>query len=365
MAINLSPRGLAEGSSRRPKTVIAIWGVVFLVAGFLMFNYLDDALTTEANFTNNPESKKGFDLLEERLRGPQPANEIVIVRSENSTVDSDPAFEALIEDIHTRIMALGPEVIVTGRTYYQTGDQTLVSEGRDITILPFIMAGEIVYAEDNVHLVREIVTDAGKTPGFDVFITGNASVNKDFAETGEKDLRKGEAFGIPVALVILILVFGTLASAIIPVIVAIVAIVIALGASALVGQSMDLSFFVVNIITMIGLAVGIDYSLFIVSRFREERANGLEKLDAISKAGATASRTVLFSGFAVAISLLGMLLIPSSIFRSLGIGAVLVVISAILTALTLLPAILSLMGDKVNALRIPIIGRTPKSLNEQ
>ncbi|MFQ5933008.1 MAG: MMPL family transporter [Dehalococcoidia bacterium] len=365
MGLNLSPRRLARSSSRHPKTVIAVWVVVFVVAGALIFNLLDDALTTEFEFTNNPESKRGFNLLEEQLQRPRKANEIVIVRSENSTVDSDPAFGELVEDIHRRIMALGDDTVESGFTYYQTGDPSLVSADGRITIIPFVMAGEIADAEDSIHLVRDIVDDADQTAGFDVLITGNASVNKDFQEIAEEDLRKGEAFGIPVALVILVLVFGTLASALIPVVVAVVAIAVALGASALVGQAFQLSFFVVNIIAMIGLAVGIDYSLFIVSRYREERARGLQKLDAIAAAGATANRTVLFSGFAVAISLLGMLIIPASVFQSLGVGAILVVVFALLTSLTLLPAILSMMGDTINALRIPLIQRAHARFDEQ
>ncbi|MCH8088764.1 MAG: MMPL family transporter [Chloroflexi bacterium] len=365
MSLNVSTQALARGSSRHPWKVIVAWVLVFVLGMVLIANLLGDALTTEFNFTNNPESKRGFDLLEERLRGPRRANEIIIVQSESATVRSDDAFQELVEGIHGQLMALGPDVILSSRTFYQTGDLSLVSEGGSITIIPIVMAGELEDAEDNIPLVQEIVDEADNTDGFDVLITGNASIGREFTEIAESDLLKGEAFGLPVALVILVLVFGTLASALIPVVIAIIAIVAAVGASALVGQAFPLSFFVVNIITMIGLAVGIDYSLFIVSRFREERAKGLEKMDAISAAGATASRTVLFSGFAVAISLLGMLIIPTSIFRSIAVGAVLVVVFAVLASLTLLPAILSLMGDKVNALRIPLIQKAHTRFDEE
>ena len=133
----------------------------------------------------------------------------------------------------------------------------------------------------------------------------------------------------------------------IPIILAVMAIAIALGAAALFGLAFDLPFFIANIITMIGLAVGIDYSLFIVSRYREERAGGLDKLDAITRAGATASRAVLFSGLTVMVALAGMLLLPNTIYRSIGLGAILVVVIAVVASLTLLPAVLALMGDKV------------------
>ncbi len=134
-------------------------------------------------------------------------------------------------------------------------------------------------------------------------------------------------------------------------------ITVALGAVALIGQVYPLIFFVTLMISMIGLAVGIDYSLIVVSRYREERRRGREKLDAIARTGATASRTVLFSGATVVLALSGMLIVPSSVFQALGLGAILVVIAAVMASLTLLPAVLALLGDKVNALRVPFIGR--------
>ena len=115
----------------------------------------------------------------------------------------------------------------------------------------------------------------------------------------------------------------------IPIILGVMAIAIALGAAALFGLGFDLPFFIANIITMIGLAVGIDYSLFIVSRYREERADGLDELDAIARTGATASRAVLFSGLTVVVALAGMLLLPNTIYRSIGLGAILVVVVAV------------------------------------
>ena len=156
-------------------------------------------------------------------------------------------------------------------------------------------------------------------------------------------------------MIILAVVFGALAAAALPMILGIASIAIALGLAALIGQSFELHVFVQNMITMIGLAVGIDYSLFVVSRYREKRARGLEKLDAIAVAGATASRAVLFSGMTVVLGLLGLLIVPHSVFFSLGLGAILVVTVAVMASLTLLPAVLSLMGDRVNKFRIPLL----------
>ena len=164
----------------------------------------------------------------------------------------------------------------------------------------------------------------------------------------ESDLAKGESIGIPVALIILLIVFGALVSALLPLMLAGVAIIVALALTALVGQVFELSFFVSNMITMMGLAVGIDYVLFIVSRYREERAAGRDKLAAIERSGSTASRAVLFSGITVVVALVGMLIVPTTIFISLAAGAILVVLAAVAAALTLLPAVLSLLGDRID-----------------
>ena len=148
-------------------------------------------------------------------------------------------------------------------------------------------------------------------------------------------------------------------AAALPIGLAIVSIGVSLGIASLVGQAFELSFFVTLMITMIGLAIGIDYSLLIVSRYREELRRGESVRDAVAKAGATAGRTVLFSGFTVVFALCGMLIIPSSFFQSLGLGAIIVVLVTLAATFTLLPAVLALLGPRVNSLRLPFIGRTP------
>ena len=152
------------------------------------------------------------------------------------------------------------------------------------------------------------------------------------------------------------MLFGAVVAALAPIGLAVVAIAIALGLVALIGQVFELSFFVTLMVTMIGLAVGIDYSLFIISRFREEMRRGLSTCEAVAKTGDTAGRTVLFSGVTVMIALFGLLIVPFSFFQSLGIGAILVVLVALAATLTLLPAVLALLGPRINRLSIPFIG---------
>lgn len=364
MTLRISTGGLARASARRPWTVLALWLVVLLLAGLLAATALDSALTNEASFTNSPESQRAEELLEERLRGPQPVNEIVIVRSPDRTVD-DPAFRQFVEGLFQRLTALGPQVIATASNFYLTGDSTLVSADRHSTIVPLVMAGSIEDAERNIGQVREIVREANGQDGFSVLITGSASISEDFSKVAERDLRTAEAFGIPVALLVLVLVFGAIAAAFLPLVIAGISIAIAIGAAALVGQLFELTFFVTNMITMIGLAVGIDYSLFIVSRYREERRRGLPREAAIAMAGATASRAVFISGLTVVLAMAGLLIVPTTIFRSLALGAILVVLVTVAAALTLLPAALGLLGDRIDALRIPFIQRRYLSQEER
>ena len=359
----MSTERLARASARRPWLTIAIWLGLFLGAGYLIATLLGDALTTDADLTTNPEYKQARTLIEERLHGPQRDNEIVIVQSEGATVD-DEAFRGFVEGLYRDVSALGPDVIASGTSYYQSGDESLVSDDRRVTILPFAMAGTFEDASDNIGGVLDVL-DSAETDGFDVLIAGNASMGKDFEETAQSDLQTGEMFGIPIALIILALVFGALVASVIPIVLALVSIILAVGVSAVIGQQFQLSFFVTNVATMIGLAVGIDYSLFVISRYREERGHGLDKLGAIAKAGATASRTVFFSGVTVIIALLGMLIVPQTIFRSIAVGSVLVVVMAVAASLTLLPAVLSLLGDRLNSGRIPLIQRGQAGFNEE
>jgi RND superfamily putative drug exporter len=152
-------------------------------------------------------------------------------------------------------------------------------------------------------------------------------------------------------------VFGTVVAGLVPLLIALPSIIVALSFVAVLGHAFSLSIFVVNMLTGMGLALGIDYALFVVSRFREERGRGREKLDAISASALTANRAVLFSGTTFVIAMFGMLIVPNSIMRSLAVGAILVGIVSVVASATLLPALLGLIGDGIDRWRIPLVGR--------
>jgi RND superfamily putative drug exporter len=347
---------LARACSRRPWLVVGAWVVLVLVGGFFARG-IGDVLTTEFVLTNNPESSQAEKLIEERLRGPDRAEEFLIVYSETSTVD-DPAYREFVDELVKNIGGLyGTVEAVT--SYYETQDEGFVSADRHRTIVPVALNGEVSEAADNVGLVLQVVEAGNGRGSFEVLTVGNGSIARFFNEQSESDLLRGEIIGIPIALIILVIVFGALVAAGVPLLVAIASIIVAIGTTALVGQAFELNFFVVNMITMVGLAVGIDYSLFVIHRYREERSRGLAKDDAIARTGATAGRAVLFSGGAVIVGLTGMLIIPINVYRSLAVGAIGVAALAVVAALTLLPAVISILGDKINAMRIPFLQTQP------
>jgi RND superfamily putative drug exporter len=347
----------ARACALHPRRTLAIWLVVAVASGGIASAFLSGALTTQSTFTGTPESQRALDLIQQRLGRKQPILDVVIVQSATQTV-AQPGFRRRVETLSAQLERLGPGVVTVGPTYYETHAPAQISTDRHSTLIPLSMPGGAVNeAHTRIGPVLALADAADGQGGFRVLVTGDATLSRDFTQLSESDLQTGEAIGIPIALLILLAVFGTVVAALVPVVLAVFAIVVALALAALVGQISPLSFFVVNMLTFMGLAVGIDYSLFIVSRYREERRAGYQKVDAIAVAGSTASRAVLFSGMTVVLALVGMLIVPTKIFVSLAAGAILVVLVAVVAALTLLPAVLSLLGDRIESLRVPYFGR--------
>ena len=355
---------LARICARRPWWTVALWGLAVLLGLVLVRELLGSATTTELTLTTEVESDTATSLLDTRLRPvPEPVTEVVVVQSDSLTVD-DPAFREKVETVFAEIGELRPDVVATARHYYQGNDDSLVSDDRGTAILPLVLTGTLEEATDDVADLVEVVEHANTNDGFRVLTVGTASIAHELNELSQEDLEQGERFGVPIALIVLVVLFGAVVAALVPLGLAVVSIAIALGIAALVGQVMDLIFFITLMITMIGLAVGIDYSLIIISRFREEMDRGLDKIQAAERAGATAGRTVLFSGLTVVVALIGMLIVPASFFQSIGLGAIIVVLVALAVTLTLLPAVLALLGSNVNRLSLPFVSRTSAGSEE-
>jgi RND superfamily putative drug exporter len=348
MAMKLNPESLARASSRHPWRTIVGWAILVVAAGAFAGAGLGDVLTNDIAFTNKPESIQAQDVIDQKFGGSNDEEtEYVIVQSQDATV-SDPAFETYVKDLQG-VLAGATDILAAPPTsYYDIAEKDpksaagLVSEDQQATLIPVVL----VDTEDaTADALRDLV-NAHADPAFTTQVAGQASLNADFTRVAEEDARKGEAIGMAVALIVLVVVFAAILAALVPLLMAVFAIVLALGTVTLIGQLVQFNLFVTNMISMIGLAVGIDYSLFIVSRFREERKKGFDKLQAIGASGATANRAVFFSGMTVVLALLGMFIIPTTIFRSLAAGAMLVTLASLAASMTLLPAVLALLGDR-------------------
>jgi RND superfamily putative drug exporter len=348
---------LVVWSSRRPWLTLAGWAVALVAAISVSAALLGDALSGEEEVTSETESRRADELAFERFAaerggGVRDATEVVVVRWSGATVD-EPRFERRVQGLVTELWGAGAIGVTT---FYDSGERRLVSRDRDATGMLVALGGD---AEDDIENVVEAVQAADGPRGFEAAITGEFTLDDDFSTLAEEDLQNGElGFGLPAALVVLLIVFGSVVAGLVPMLLAIVSIVVALALLALVGQAFPLSVFATNMLTGMGLALGIDYSLFGLSRYREERLHGREKLEAIAAVGGTASRAVLFSGIAFTLAMVGLLLVPHTIMRSLAAGAIVAGLVSVAAALTLLPALLGLLGDRVNALRIPFFGRT-------
>ena len=344
---------LARSCGAHPRRTLAAWAVAVVVALLLVVTSLH-GLTSNAHVVGSPESTKAANAIATAFP-PTPADlkrqvsDVVVVSSVRYGVDS-PQFRGLVSRLVEQFRTAGK--VVSARSYL-SGNRSLVSRDEHATLVQLFVGSDAA-----IKPVLPLVQQASRTPGFAVAITGDHTVANDFNTLSQRDLEHGELeFGLPAALVVLLLVFGAVVAGLVPVLMAILSILVGLGLVALLSLEFSLSVFIVNMLTGMGLALGIDYSLFVISRFREERTRGLEKTDAIGLTGATASRAVLFSGSTFVVALFGMLLVPTTIMRSLAAGAIIVGVVSVVAALTLLPALLSLLGDRVDRLRVPVLGR--------
>ncbi len=336
-----------------PWRVVTAWIVIVVTSVAIIATLLGSGLNNSQETTNRPESMRAFEEIREHLDARKGVDEVLIVRSERYLVDS-PEFTEFLAPLVQQAPKVGVEIAAPEGADAQASAGPF-SEDRRAMLIP------LQYTKDPVESAErliEAVRDADRAPDFAVDVTGNYTLDHDFTKLSERDLKEGELYvGLPVAMLVLLLVFGTVIGALMPLMIAVVAIICALALTALIGQVWEVNLFVVNMISGMGLALGIDYSLFVLSRYREERTAGSARDAAIRTTGATASRAVLFSGLTFVVALTGMLLIPTTIMRSLAAGAILVGITSVLAALTLLPAVLRILGDRVDFLPVPFIGR--------
>jgi RND superfamily putative drug exporter len=301
----------------------------------------------------NSESATVASRLESEFGGGRSAF-IALFRADAAGADAKSAdFQAAIATTLTGVKADSRVSGVTG--YAETHDDRFISIAGDAA---YVVIGLNMTDDQSVAAVDSIQAKLAPPAGYAVALTGFGPIQKDSAALSEKDLQRAETVSLPIAALVLILVFSSIIAAGMPLVVAGLAIPTSLAIINLLARQTEMSIYVLNIATMLGLALAIDYSLFITSRFREELAKGRSVEQAVTISVSTAGKAVLFSGIAVAIGLSGLLWFRASALSSIGLGGAVVVLSSVVFALTFLPALLGVLGPRVNALSVGgLIGR--------
>ncbi len=310
------------------------------------------------------ESGQGSALLRERFHTEIAATQASAntrqdgVIFSNPSVDvEDPAFRSTVASAMSAIREL-PQV-TAALSYYDTEDASMLADDGHAVLAAVIhqAPGESdghIELEPFLDTVRQASRDAA---GYEIGVYSLDLLEDQFDEILEEDFNRILIYSLVIGLIILLIAFRALIAAVIPLVIAIGSIFTAIGISALISQVYPLVELYAEMILLMGLAVGIDYSLFIISRFRTERAAGRDKIDAIAVSANTTGRAVFYAGVTVILSLAGLTLTRDFTFVSLALGAIVVVFVAVVASLTLLPSLLALIGDGVNRLRVPFLGR--------
>ncbi|WP_336031095.1 MMPL family transporter [Geodermatophilus sp. FMUSA9-8] len=326
-------RRLVLALSALAVVVAAVWGTG--VFGRLTGGGFDDP---------GSESSRAAALADSEL-GRDAADVVVLYRSDDLTVD-DPAYA---EAVTGSLAALPAGLVERTTTWFDGGAPPLVSDDRRSTYAVLTLAGDA----DARTEAMEAIEDDLAAPGLEVSVGGTATVERDINDRVSADIARAEMISLPVLAVLLVVVFGSLAAASLPLAIGVTAILGAFTALRVVSLFTEVSVFAVNIVTILGLGLAIDYGLFVVSRFREEVRRQASVEEALARTMATAGRTVAVSGVTVALSLAGLVVFPQVFLRSMGFGGVAAVLVAMLAALTLLPALLAVLGPRVDALALP------------
>jgi uncharacterized membrane protein YdfJ with MMPL/SSD domain len=364
---------IADWSARHRWPVFGLWFVatIGLFVGSLAAGGTNTAEAVSNDDRAKYEAAEAFVVYNAANAGAQQeekasAQFLLVVTNPNGTID-DPAYAAALSDITTRLGALQATVDgKTGPVFEDLVDPTkappqagLVSEDRTTARIVARVPGdgEVLVARlvPVPALIDELKADY---PAYGIHPLNNTLTNDDIQELINGGLDRSLVLTIPITFAILIIAFGAVVAAVIPLVLAVTALLAAFGLLGLYSQYVTaISPYATQLVVLIGLAVAVDYSLFMLTRFRTERRHGREKLPAIHVASNTAGRAVFFSGLAVAISMAGLFLLDDPLFRSMAVGTIAVVTVAVIGSLTFLPATLAILGDGVNRLRIPILGR--------
>ncbi len=324
--------------------VIGVWVVLFGVS-VVATPWLADVL--QGGF-NNPDApaQQAAALVEERFEQ-GPTNLLIVFRSEELQA-TDAAFQEAERRALAGLSATGIPDLESVQTYSNTGSASFVSRDGKSSVAVLTFSAPLQDIQGEVEAIRAALRDTE----LQAYVTGEPAVNADLTTYSFRDLQRVELFALPVALFALIFVFGSLVSAALPVITGGLAVTVTLGGMYLIGRATSMSIFAMNTATLLGLAVAIDYALFIVSRFREELHRGASTEEAVVVTAARAGRSIFYSGLAVMVGVVGLMFFPSPGLRSLGIGGALVVFFSVGASLTFMPAILGVLGHRVDSVSV-------------
>jgi uncharacterized membrane protein YdfJ with MMPL/SSD domain len=346
------PGGIAaragRWSARHKKTAIFGW-LAFVVVALMAGNMVGTKEPSNADRYDG-EARAAAKLVDDAGFS-EASSEMVLVQSDTLTV-KDGTFRAAVKDVEH---AVSGQPVVTNVVSPYDKDGTVSADGHS-ALVQFDIKGDAEKAEDKIQPVMTAV-DKVAAAHSDVSIGqfGNASVSKELGDSQAAEQSRSQQLSMGVTLLILLITFGALLAAAVPIVLSLTAVLGTVGLVALASQLVPADSVTVQVVTLVGLAVGVDYSLFYIRREREERAKGREKLDALDMAAATSGRAVLISGLTVMIAMAGMFLTGNSTFMGMGLGTILVVAVAVLGSLTVLPAILAGLGDRINKGRIPVL----------
>jgi len=325
--------------------VIALWIVVFGVS-VAATPFLADTLT--AGFANpHAPSQQASALIQSTFK--QGETNLLVVFASDKLQAAGEEFKAAEQRALDGLKAANIPHLESVQTYASTGSDLLLSKDgtSSVAVLNFSAPSQTVQKQ------MQDIKAALAGSELKTYVTGGPAVNEELTDFSVRDLQKVELYGLPVALIALIFVFGSLVSAALPVVTGGMAVTVTLGGMYLIARATSMSIFAMNSATLLGLAVAIDYALFMVSRFREELHKGATVKEAVGVTTARAGRSVFFSGVAVMVGVVGLVFFPSPGLRSLGIGGALVVFMSVAASVTFLPALLGVLGHRVD--RLPVI----------
>ena len=341
---------MGRWSARHRKTAIFGW-LAFVVAAVVLGGALGTKQLTDDE-TLPGESGRAARMLDDGFE--QPAGETVLVQSRKLTADS-PAFRAAVADVVRRVTAVG--AVTNVQSPYDAGNRGQISADRHSATVSLDIRGDADTATDRIQPVMDAVdAAAAANPSLRIEEFG-VSAEKQLDEKFNQDLERAGLLSLPVTIVILVVAFGALVAAGIPLLLALSAVMATMGLLAIPSHVWPVDENISAIVLLIGLAVGVDYSMFYLKREREERAAGKSESAALEAAAATSGRSVLISGLTVMTAMAGMFLTGDKTFGSFAMATILVVAIAVLGSLTVLPALLSWLGDRVNKVRVPFLHR--------